>query len=230
VTDPTAGVELTLFGGGEVAEGTTDSAWVDVFDHSTGALDTKAGGNLLSTPRKKLAAAATNGVLAFGGGYRSGEKSGPTRGYCAEVDLFHVANRSWTRAHLSQPRQYITAATAGSHILFGGGFCSPCAGQNGTDRSDVVDLFDTASGTWSTHTLSQRRSNLAAATIGTRYALFAGGTTDAEGGVSRSTHVDIFDGETGEWSTDSLEVCDSGAVDNLRMHTTNHQPPTTTTT
>lgn len=102
--------------------------------------------------------------------------------------------------------RYITAAAAGTHILFGGGFCSPCKGQNGTDRSNVVDLFDTATGLWSAHPLSQRRSNLAACSVGSRYALFAGGTTDAEGGLSRSTHVDIFDGETGMWSNASLEI------------------------
>ena len=56
VTDPASGRVYSLFGGGEVVEGLdgTDSARVDIFDHTTHAWI--AHKDLLSAPRKKLAA------------------------------------------------------------------------------------------------------------------------------------------------------------------------------
>lgn len=55
--------------------------------------------------------------------------------------------------------------------------------------------------------LLQRRSNLAATSVGGRYVLSGGGTTDVNGGnvgISRSNVVDIYDGETGMWSVQTL--------------------------
>ena len=104
--------------------------------------------------------------------------------------------------------RYVAAAAASGMILFGGGFCSPCAGQAGTSRSDVVDLFNVTSGVWTTHRLSERRSNLAATSVGDRWVLFIGGTTDVSplpgGKVRRSDAVDIYDAHTGAWATTRL--------------------------
>ena len=44
----------------------------------------------------------------------------------------------------------------------------------GSGRSDVVDLYNGASGTWSTAQLSEARSGLAATSVG-NVAIFAGG-------------------------------------------------------
>ena len=128
-------------------------------------------------------------------------------------------------AKLSQPRQYITAATAGAAAVFGGGFCSPCVGQPGTDRSVVVDIFDSQTGRWTAAKLSQRRSNLAAASVGGRYAVFGGGSSDAPNPpaavaadaagfagfaapraplIGRSNVVDIYDGVARTWSSARL--------------------------
>ena len=46
----------------------------------------------------------------------------------------------------------------------------------GSGRSDVVDLYNGASGTWSTAQLSEARSGLAATSVG-NVAIFAGGST-----------------------------------------------------
>jgi hypothetical protein len=227
VKDPASGREWSLFAGGEIVAGVTgsDSARVDIFDHKNGIW--AKGGDLLVTPRKKLAAASALGLAVFGGGYTSGQKNTTTRGYDATVDIFNSTSGVWSTAKLSQPRQYITAAATVDKILFGGGFCSPCTGQNGTSRSDVVDIFDIKSNTWTSHQLSQRRSNLAACAVGGRYVLFGGGTSDINvtsaeqslqqqqrkssleagsggGPLVRTTAVDIYDGKLNKWSTAKL--------------------------
>jgi hypothetical protein len=115
--------------------------------------------------------------------------------------------------------------------VFAGGFCSPCAGQPGTDRSVVVDIFDSRTQSWRAARLSQRRSNLAACGVGQRFAIFGGGSSDLPnpptssssssssagmmgggggggGGhrpmIGRSNVVDIFDSLTGSWSNATL--------------------------
>ena len=198
-----------LFGGGEIVEGVagSDSSTVDIYAHdSSGAVVSHTVARL-SKARKKLAAAAANGVVAFAGGYTSGEKDTPTRGYRDDVDLWDAATGAWSVARLSQPRQYIVGAAAGAHLVFAGGFCSPCAGQNDTSRSHVADVLDTATGRWTSHVLAQKRSNLAAASVGGRFAVFGGGTDDGDNAtkaVSRSAMVDVFDGDSGAWSTATL--------------------------
>jgi hypothetical protein len=105
-------------------------------------------------------------------------KNSTARGYSDVVDLFHAGTGKWTTAKLSQPRQYITAASAGTVAVFGGGFCSPCTGQPGTDRSVVVDIFDSKTLLWRASKLSQRRSNLGACGVAGRYAIFGGVSSD----------------------------------------------------
>ena len=203
--------QYTLFGGGEIEAGTTgtDSSCVDIWDSTKSSWSThlNSGGNLLSHPRKKLAAASAGQYALFGGGYTSGEKDEPHRGYRADVDIFNASNGNWTTATLSQPRQYIVAANAGTKAVFAGGFCSPCLGQNNTSRSNVADVFDSETLTWSSHILSQRRSNLAATSVGGRWAVFGGGTSDVgiSGGLVRSDVVDIYDGLNGEWQVATLQ-------------------------
>src|SRR5438128_2044503 len=73
----------------------------------------------------------------------------------------------WTTANLSQGRGELAATAAGGKIFFGGGIANNTA-------SNVVDIYDTASGVWTTATLSQPRFKLAAAAAGGKV-FFAGG-------------------------------------------------------
>ena len=61
----------------------------------------------------------------------------------ARLSLGVACAGKWSVAKLSQARQYIVAASAGPGAVFGGGFCSPCTGQPGTDRSVVrpISIF-----------------------------------------------------------------------------------------
>jgi hypothetical protein len=56
--------------------------------------------------------------------------------------------------------------------------CAPPGGSNAHVASNAVDLYNSATGTWSTAQLSVARSGLAAASVG-NVALFAGGWTGA---------------------------------------------------
>ena len=85
-------------------------------------------------------------------------------------------------------------------------------------RSVVVDIFDSRTGRWAAAKLSQRRSNLAAASVGGRYAVFGGGSSDAPNPpaaaagfaspraplIGRSNVVDIYDGVARTWSSARL--------------------------
>ena len=167
--------------------------------------------------RKKLAAAAAGRFELFGGGYQSNMKNTSTRGNSDVVDMLDTVTNSWSVAHLSQPRQYITATSLGAKAIFAGGFCSPCKGQPGTSRSVVADIFDSTKGTWSSHKLSQRRSNLAITNVAGRYAFIGGGTTDVSPGaalISRSDVVDVYDSKLDSWSVIKMSAgrCCLGAA------------------
>jgi len=97
-----------------------------------------------------------------------------------------------TTATLSEARRDLAATSVGNLALFAGG-----SGWSG--YSDVVDVFNADTGSWSTATLSQARSCLAATTVG-NLALFAGG----QRGDSYGDVVDIYNADTGDWSTTTL--------------------------
>ena len=227
--------ELLFFAGGEEAK--DDSSRVDVYNCTSHSFVKTAE---LSVPRKKLAGASANNIVAFAGGFYSAKHA-----YEDAVDIYNTTSGEWSTSKLSQARQYITSAAAGPFILWGGGFCSPCNNQvnSSSSRSSVVDILDTRTGTWAPRAnLSQERSNGAAASVGGRYALFVGGSTDvgcepasasASGGVGlgeqdlftaehpktslgigRSSVVDVFDGESVTWATTSMAVgrCCVGAA------------------
>ena len=84
------------------------------------------------------------------------------------------------------------AASMGNLAFFGLGF-------NGTSPSNVVDIYDTASGTWTTASLSQARYGLAESSAGNEV-VFAGGNT----GSGPSNVVDIYNAASNTWSTATL--------------------------
>jgi len=205
------------FAGGE-ADNDKDSVAVDVFNCSARAFVAAGKSPKLSVGRKKLAGASANGIVAFAGGFSSAKHA-----YEGTVDIFNATSGAWSKAALGQRRQYITAAAAGPYLAWGGGFCSPCGpGQPNasSSRSSFVDLLDTRTGEWSHAQLSQERSNLAAASVGGRYAIFAGGTSDVAAAagyeITRSSVVDIFDGVAGSWSTAAMQngACCNAAAGN----------------
>ncbi|HEU5227781.1 MAG TPA: neuraminidase-like domain-containing protein, partial [Ktedonobacteraceae bacterium] len=96
---------------------------------------------------------------------------------------------------LSQARNDLAAASVNNLALFAGGYDS-----GGSGFSSTVDIYNAASGQWSTSKLSQARTTLTATAVG-NLALFAGG----EGtNFMASSLVDIYNATTGQWSTAQL--------------------------
>ena len=147
----------------------------------------------ISVARNRLAAAAIQNKVIFGGGYGTAITN--------VVDMYDISTDTWTSTttnpnlKLSVARYNLAAAAAGNKILFAGGDTG--------NSSAVVDMYDVSTNTWtSTSTnpnlkLSFARPNLAAAATGNKI-LFAGG--DYLGGVDV---VDMYDVSTDTWTSKS---------------------------
>ena len=98
-------------------------------------------------------------------------------------------------AMLAQGRGFIAATSVGNKALFAGGRTT-----QSKSFSDVVDIYDADTGSWSTAWLLEARSFMAATCVGDK-AFFAGG---GNGSDTCTDVVDIFDATSGTWTTDSL--------------------------
>jgi hypothetical protein len=115
----------------------------------------------------------------------------------SRVDIYDIATGSWSTAELSVPRWQIATIAAGNKVFFaGGGYYDDS--DNGSSYN-TVDIFDITTNQWSTGSLTGRRHNVAAATVGNKV-FFAGGRTD-DYLDSVSNKVDIYDLATNAWST-----------------------------
>jgi hypothetical protein len=99
--------------------------------------------------------------------------------------------------NLSMQRSSIALATAGTKILFAGGW------EPSIVSSSRVDIYDYVLNTWSTAELSEARSQMATATLGTKI-FFAGGVKGNDMVDTLTSRVDIYDARTGSWSTAEL--------------------------
>jgi hypothetical protein len=100
---------------------------------------------------------------------------------------------------LSQARFGLAATSVGKYALFGGG-------QYGSEYSNVVDIWNSETNTWTVTFLSQTRNQLAATSNG-ESALFAGGYKPYSN-PHRSNVVDIWSNST--WNTNTLSSGRSG--------------------
>lgn len=102
---------------------------------------------------------------------------------------------------LSIARAGIASGTAGNKVLFAGGFTT-C----GTTGSGIcnwfsrVDVYNLNTQSWSTAELSEARTDMGVATLGSKI-FFAGGYISSDNATSR---VDIYDASTNIWSTAEL--------------------------
>ena len=69
------------------------------------------------------------------------------------VDIYDVADNTWTVSHLSAPGNNIAAAAVGNKVVFAGGD----GGIVSWARHTRVDILDMVSNTWSTDTLSEKK-------------------------------------------------------------------------
>jgi hypothetical protein len=109
------------------------------------------------------------------------------------VPLMHYTNYT-----LSVPRYGLTAVSVCNTAIFAGGVEAQTV-------SKAVDMFDLASGLWTTTALSVARSNAAATSVG-NLALIAGGS-DSSG--QKTSVVEFFNCSSRLWTTASLSVARS---------------------
>jgi hypothetical protein len=178
-----------FFAGGQVSEGNNFSDVVDIYDADTGLWSTET----LSGARFRMAATTVGNKAFFAGGYGTSVDD-QFINFRDTVDIYDADTGLWSRGTLSQGRDSLAATTVGSKVIFAGGHY--CTFSGGDYESDVVDIYDTDTGLWSTARLSQARESLAATTVGNK-ALFAGG-------YPYTSIVDIYDADTGLWSTANL--------------------------
>jgi len=188
--------------GGKIlfAGGMTTSAYssrVDIYDLATNTWSTAE----LTQPARQGMVAATvgNKILFAGGG--DNDNGGTT----SRVDIYDASNNTWSIAELSKEREFLAAATLGDKVFFAGGrsWESTASGYYTWATSKVVDVFDNATNTWTTATLSESRSDLSATTAGNKI-FFSGGFLGPFQQFPSKT-IDVYDSATNSWSTSLLQ-------------------------
>ena len=140
----------------------------------------------------------TLGTKTFFAGGTIPHLNGSGSGIFDTVDTASIYDRStglWSTAPLSAPRDGITALTVGDKALFAGGYPASSAGGP-FGGSDVVDLYDSATGNWTAAHLSAPSQHVASAIVGHRAYFTSGSSADKAVPL-----IDVFDADTGRWST-----------------------------
>lgn len=170
---------------------------VDIYDVLT---KTWSNSTLVSGGRTNMCGTAWKHLAIWAGG-------GPQRGHpkSRAVDAYNTLTGQWTRYNMSIGRDLLACATVANITVFAGG-SAPQANQSETA---VVDIWDHSTGAWSTATLSQARKKPKAVAAGNKI-IIAGGEIAKKpppGMVGGYTAVvDIFDTDTGRWSTSKLSM------------------------
>lgn len=156
----------------------------------------------MSIGRDLLACASVGDFTIFAGGSAPQVNQSETD----EVDIWNHRTGAWTQGKLSQKRKKPEAVTAGGKIVIAGGEIAkpvpPMLGEPDELRSsiqgysDVIDIFDPNTGTFSTtHMPFPPRQYFGAASAGD-HAVFAGGFYND----IRLGNVDIYDAAANAWS------------------------------
>jgi len=161
------------------------SSSVDILNTRTMSMSTST----LALARQYFAVAAAGGKAFFGGGFANDaagatDSKMPLEGFRSSlVDIFDSKTQQWSTAHLSTNRSNLAATSVMDRwVLFGGGTRIPAPKPDvcGTsERSAVVDIYDTATNEWSVACLAEGRTTMNAATIGSTAVFFGDdGSTD----------------------------------------------------
>ncbi|MBL8010423.1 MAG: T9SS type A sorting domain-containing protein [Flavobacteriales bacterium] len=152
------------FAGGYRGTGVGVSDRVDIYDSATDSWSTAT----LSEARAFYGGGvAVGGKVMFAGGITGEEACSAT------VDIYDPAADAWSTATLSAPREGVQAASVGNYAIFAGGGCGAINWYY-TSGSDVVDVYDALSDTWSTAAMSSSRINFLAVASGNQVLLLGG--------------------------------------------------------
>jgi hypothetical protein len=167
--------DLAIFAGGITNSGSTNR--VDIYNFSDNSWSQAS----LSQARGMANATTVGNLVIIAGGVTAFNNPSDV------VDIFDASTGTWSTATLSFARSAQTndatvsgkAFFAGGGIFMGSGYHTP---------SDVIDIYDPASNTWSTDQLSQPLMNHSVVEIG-GYLIVAGGENEAGDYVSQ---VEIY--------------------------------------
>jgi N-acetylneuraminic acid mutarotase len=173
---------------------------IDIYDKATKtwSIDT------LSIPRSNVSAASIGTMILFAGGTTSTLK--PHRS--DRVDVLDTKTNTWSKARLSIPRSAMGVGISDNLVFFAGGNVdresNKVKGKVRVFPSDVVDMYDKKTGTWSSAKLSQARTNPAVSVVGD--SVFFSGGADLRRMPSKV--IDIYNLKTKlwTWKADSLSV------------------------
>ncbi|MBL0050432.1 MAG: hypothetical protein IPP29_02345 [Bacteroidetes bacterium] len=126
----------------------------EIYDFTNNAWNTYN----MAVPRSNVKAATANGKSYFGGGGFIGLYS---YNFFNNVEIYNASNNTWTTAKLSTARIVGNAVAIGNKVMFAGG-------RQILNFSNRVDIFDVTTGVRTTHNLSQPRTNMAVAVVGTK--------------------------------------------------------------
>jgi hypothetical protein len=164
---------------------------VDIYDPVTDKWTVE----FLSQARGGLSAGVAGKKVWFCGGYTSSTAIGGSD----RVDVYDAETKQWSQASLSQAREGSTTVVAGKYLICAGGATTP---DGMTDR---VDIFDTSTGSRTTASLSAPRGYMAGVALGTKAYFTGGGHITPNSYFDKSSNVvDIFDAQTGLWTTGVL--------------------------
>jgi N-acetylneuraminic acid mutarotase len=82
--------------------------------------------------------------------------------FTSRIDIYDVSSNTWSTAELSKARGRMAVAAIGNRVFFAGGDCfdGDAGGTMINSVSDVVDIYDISTNTWTVSHLSERRGNL----------------------------------------------------------------------
>jgi hypothetical protein len=109
-------------------------------------------------------------------------------------------------AALNVPRKISVVAAVGNKILFAGGL--PVPSGPGPNFSATVDIYDITTNSWSDASLSQARTGMAVATMGSKVFFAGGNGILPTGRVGLTSRVDIYDAAADSWSTTEMPHAD----------------------
>lgn len=149
---------------------------VDIYNLTTGNWST----DTLSIPRRAMQAINIGDEVFFVGSSGISEQA-------RRIDIYNNSIGEWSTMEIPNARFDKALAALNGKLFIGG--------------DQAIDIYDTESDTWDTHTLTIPRSSMCAVTVNNKV-IFAGG----DKGGNRLNAVDIYDLTTDSWSQATLTI------------------------